>query len=138
MWKNTRPDRDDNPYYSVLGLTGDGMDALRQLFPDGDANDMNLALFSTRGVHGTGCLIEAVEEDMQRADREGPRDVTFVVIQPRIVCMRYGRAEPRTADDIEFLKKLRASSMRALSTIGVPTAPNTEGKRPTLGRKTGR
>jgi hypothetical protein len=124
MWKNTNADKDNNPYYSVLGLTGDGMGALRQLFPDGEANEMNLALFSTSGVHGTYCLIEAVEEDMQRAEREGPRDVTFVVIQPRIVCMRYGCAEPRTAEDIAFLKKLRASSLRALSTIGVPTAPN--------------
>lgn len=120
MWKNTRPGRDDNPYYSVLGLTGDGMEALRQLFPDGEANDLNAVLFSTSGVHGTYCLIEAVEEDMQREVRDGPRDVTFVVIQPRIVCMRYGCAEPRTADDIAFLKKLRASSLRALATIGVP------------------
>lgn len=121
MWKNTRGDRDESPYYSVLGLTGDGMEALRQLFPDGEANDMNLALFLTSGIHGTYCLIEAVEEDMQRAEREGPRDVTFLVIQPRIVCMRYGCAEPRTADDIAFLKKLRASSLKALATIGVPS-----------------
>lgn len=129
MWKNTRPGSDDSPYYSVLGLTGDGMDALRQLFPDGEANDMNLALFSTSGVHGTYCLIEAVEEDMQRACREGPRDVTFVVIHPRIVCMRYGCAEPRTPEDIVFLKKLRESSLRALTTIGVPAAPNTKVQR---------
>ena len=58
---------------------------------------------------------------LQRAEREGPRDVTFLVIQPRIVCMRYGCAEPRTADDIAFLKKLRASSLQALATIGVPS-----------------
>lgn len=120
MWKNLQPSREGSCYYSVLQLAGDGMEALRQLFPDGEANDLNAVLFSTSGVHGTYCLIEAVEEDMQRAEREGPRDVTFVVIQPRIVCMRYGCAEPRTADDIAFLKKLRASSLRALVTIGVP------------------
>lgn len=122
MWKNNRPGRDDNPYYSVLSLTGDGMEALRQLFPEGEADELNAVLFSTSGVHGTYCLIEAVEEDMQRAEREGPRYVTFVVIQPRIVCMRYGCAEPRTPDDIAFLKKLRASSLRALATVGVPTS----------------
>ena len=122
MWKNLRPDRDDNPYYSVLKLTGDGMDALRQMFPDGEANDMNAVIFSTSGVHGIYCLIESVEEDMQRDVRDGPRDVTFLVIQPRIVCMRYGCAEPRTVDDIAFLKKLRASSLRALSTVGMPTS----------------
>ncbi len=127
MWRNLRPDSDDNPYYSVLGLTGDGMEALRQLFPEGEATDMNAVLFSTSGVHGTYCLIEAVEEDMQREERDGPRDVTFCVIQPRIVCMRYGCAEPRNAEDIAFLKKLRASSQRALATIGVPCpTPTTE------------
>jgi len=124
MWKHVNQSDGDSNYYSVLGLTGDGMEALRQLFPDGEANDMNFALFSTSGIHGTYCLIEAVEEDMQRDKREGPRDVTFVVIQPRIVCMRYGCAEPRTADDIAFLKKLRASSLRAVATIGVPSSAN--------------
>ena len=119
MWKNTRHGRDDNPYYSVLGLAGDGMEALRQLFPNGEADELNAVLFSTSGVHGTYCLIEEAEEDMRRAEQEGLSDVTFCVIQPRIVCMRYGNAEPRTADDIAFLKKLRASSLRALATIGV-------------------
>jgi hypothetical protein len=122
MWKNNRPGRDDNPYYSVLALEGDGMEALRQLFPEGEANELNAVLFSTSGVHGTYCLIEDVEEDMQREVRDGPRDVTFVVIQPRIVCMRYGNVEPRTADDIAFLKKLRGSSLRALATVGMPTS----------------
>jgi hypothetical protein len=120
LWKNNRPGRDDtSPYYSVLGLAGDGMQALRQLFPEGEANDLNFALFSTSGIHGTYCLIEAVEQDMQREVREGPRDVTFVVVQPRIVCLRYGNVEPQTADDIEFLKRLRASSLKAVSGIGV-------------------
>ena len=122
MWKYTNPSKNRDPYYSVLALTGDGMEALRQMFPDGEANDMNAVLFSTSGIHGTYCLIEAVEENMQREVRDGPRDVTFCVIQPRIVCMRYGCAEPRTADDIAFLKMLRASSLRALSTIGMPTS----------------
>jgi hypothetical protein len=121
MWKNTNQSKNDSAYYSVMALTGDGMEALRQMFPDGKANDMNAVLFSTSGIHGTYCLIEAVEEDMQREVREGPRDVTFCVIQPRIVCMRYGCAEPRTADDIAFLKTLRSSSLEALSTIGVPS-----------------
>lgn len=122
MWKNNNPARDGDHYYSVLRLTGDGMSALRQLFPEGEADEMNAVLFSTSGVHGHYCLIEAVEEDMQREVREGPRDVTFVVIQPRIVCMRYGNVEPRTAEDIAFLKKLRASSLLALATVGVPTS----------------
>jgi hypothetical protein len=122
MWENTNPDKSSDAYYSVLKLTGDGMEALRQIFPDGEANEMNAVLFSTSGVHGTYCLIEAVEDYMQREVRDGPRDVTFCLIHPRIVCMRYGTAEPRTADDIAFLKKLRASSLRALANVGMPVA----------------
>jgi hypothetical protein len=117
----------DSAYYSVLQLVGDGMAALRELFPDGEANDLNAVLFSTSGVHGTYCTIEEVEEDMPRVEREGPRDVTFIVVQPRIVCLRYGNVEPHTADDIAWLKKLRDSSARALSEIGAaapsPQAP---------------
>ena len=118
MWRNSKPKSEGNPYYSVLRLDGDGMQALRDLFPDGKADDLNAVLFSTSGVHGSYCTIEAVEEDMQRAEREGPREVTFCVIQPRIVCMRYGNVEPSTADDIAFLKRLRETSHTALSTIG--------------------
>lgn len=121
-WENSNPSNAESVYYSVLRLTGDGMEALRKLFPDGEANEMNAVLFSTSGVHGTYCLIEAVEDDMRREFRDGPREVTFCVIHPRIVCMRYGTAEPRTPDDIAFLKKLRASSLRALATIGMPTS----------------
>jgi hypothetical protein len=114
MWQNNRDGRDDNPYYSVLKLTGDGMEALRQLFPDGEANDLNAVLFSTSGVHGTYCTIEEVE----RGGDEASKDVTFVVIQPRIVCMRYGNVTPHTAEDFAFLKRLRASSQRALAGVG--------------------
>lgn len=121
MWKNNNPAGIGSPYYSVMRLDGDGMEALRQMFPGGEANEMNAVLFSTSGVHGTYCLIEDVEEDMAKDVRNGPRDVTFCVIQPRIVCMRYGIAEPRTADDIAFLKKLRASSLTAIASIGMPT-----------------
>lgn len=122
MWANSNPNKADSVYYSVLRLNGDGMEALRQLFPEGEADELNTVLFSTSGVHGTYCRIEDVEEDMQRAEREGPRDVTFVVMQPRIVCMRYGTAEPKTAEDIAWLKKLRASSLRAIATVGMPAS----------------
>lgn len=125
LWEHIKRGPGDSPYYSVMALAGDGMEALRQLFPDGKADEMNAVLFSTSGVHGTYCLIEAVEEDMQRAKREWPRDVTFVVVQPRIVCMRYGNVEPRTADDIAFLKRLRDTSHAALATIGAARAQET-------------
>ena len=57
MWKNLQPSREGSCYYSVLQLAGDGMEALRQLFPDGEANDLNAVLFSTSGVHGTFVMV---------------------------------------------------------------------------------
>lgn len=44
--------------------------------------------------------------------------VTFLIVQPRIVCLRYGNVLPKTKDDIDFLKKLRASSHEAVAKIG--------------------
>jgi hypothetical protein len=118
MWENNRPGRDDNPYYSVLRLVGDGMEALRQLFPTGEADELNAVLFSTSGVHGTYCTIEAVEA----GGDDVPSDVTFCVIQPRIVCMRYGNVTPITPEDFAFLKRLRETSSKALAGIGMPTS----------------
>ena len=116
MWENTNPAKLDSTHYSIMRLKGDGMAALRAMFPDGEADDLNAVLFSTSGVHGSYCKIEEVEAD---ADRD---QVTFVVIHPRTVCMRYGNASPKTPDDFAYLKKLRASSLLALAGIGLPTS----------------
>ena len=48
------------------------------------------------------------------------RIVTFVIVQPRIVTLRYGNCEPITPDDFAFLKKLRESSWAAVREIGKP------------------
>jgi hypothetical protein len=119
MWFNKQLNKNDN-YYSVLMLTGNGMEALRQLFPDCSANDLNMVLFSTGGIHGTYCTIEDVEKGMNREEVDCPRQVTFIVIHPRIVCLRYGNAEPKNTDDIEWLKNLRASSLCCLAGVGIP------------------
>ena len=113
MWKKCR---NDDHYYSVLHLVGDGMEALRQLFPTGEADDLNAVLFSTSGVHGTYYTIE----DVQAGGDDTPNDVTFCVIQPRIVCMRYGNVTPITPEDFAFLKRLRETSSKALASIGMP------------------
>lgn len=115
--RSISPSREaDDPYYGVMKLVGDGMLALRELFPEGEANDLNFVLFSTSGVHGTYWLIEEVEV----GGEDAPSDVTFVVIQPRIVGMRYGNCTPETPEDFAFLKQLRASSHKAMASIGLP------------------
>lgn len=103
-----------------------GMKALREFFPKGEANEYNVCLFSTSGVHGMYTTIEEVEKDLDKPDGwedeegNGKSDsVTFLIIQPRIVCLRYGNCYPKTKDDIKFLKKLRASSHEEFSKIGL-------------------
>lgn len=103
----------DSPYYCVMKLVGDGMAALREMFPNGEANGLNFVLFSTSGVHGTYATIEAVED-------KPAIGLTFLIVQPRIVGLKYGNCEPKTPEDFAFLKKLRASSWRAVATIGGP------------------
>lgn len=104
----------DDPYYGVMRLVGDSMAALREMFPSGKADDLNFVLFSTSGVHGTYRTIEDVEDD--------GGDVTFLVVHPRIVGLRYGNCEPRTPEDFDFLKRLRASSYEAVASIGEGSA----------------
>lgn len=101
-------------HYNIFNCSeANGMAGLRAMFPDGEANDLNVCLFSTSGVHGTYQTIEDAEKE-----KEPGASVTFLIIQPRIVCMRYGNCLPETTDDFAFLKKLRASSWKALATIG--------------------
>jgi hypothetical protein len=106
---------------------------LRQWFPKGtEASEFNLVFFSTSGVHGMYTTIEEVEADIRKygptppepkdEDDEDyhPREVTFLLVQPRIVGTTYGNCACRTLDDVRYLKRLRAASWKAASRIGAP------------------
>jgi hypothetical protein len=95
------------------------MSVLRELFPDGKADTLNVVLFSTSGVHGHYGTIEDAE-NTHRNGGEGPDDVTFVIVHPRMCTLRYGNAAPECAADFDFLKKLRASSIEEVAKIGMP------------------
>jgi len=118
MWENIDASRPDSAHYSVMRLASaepdSGMVALRAMFQNG-ANELNMVLFSTSGVHGTYTTIEEIEASI-RGDQstDGLRWLTFLVLHPRLVALRYGLCRPETLDDIAWLKALRASS---LSTI---------------------
>jgi len=109
-------------HYNIFAVRDmNGMAALHEMFPDGTADEMNLCIFSTSGVHGTYTTIEEAEANLAKAEDDeerGSPDVTFLIIHPRIVCMRYGNCEPRTPEDFAFLKKLRETSWAALASIG--------------------
>ena len=116
FWENGSSQRanQDGGHYSISRIKRDGysMEALRTMFPDGQANYSNFVLFSTSGIHGSYSTIEEVE-----CDRSG--DVTFLIIRPRLVAMNYGNCIPLTRDDFDFLKSLRASSHSVLKSIGI-------------------
>ena len=84
---------------------------LKTLFPNGITDELNFVLFSTSGVHGSYLTIENVEKD--------GGELTFLVIHPRTVTVRYGNCRPISKDDFEFLKKLRDSSLSVISKIGI-------------------
>lgn len=103
---------------------------LREWFSKkGAMNEMNFILFSTSGIHGMYTTIEECERSIRKygpvppevdddSDDYHPREVTFLLVQPRIVSMTYGNATCRTLDDVKFLKRLRAASWKAMQKIG--------------------
>lgn len=122
LWESSF--KKEGAHYNIFSAVQDTeMEGLRQMFPEGKANDLNFCLFSTSGVHGTYSTIEAAEEMMARGNKHedgepGTPSVTFLIVHPRIVCLRYGNCDPKTAEDIAFLKTLRQSSWEAVQTIG--------------------
>jgi len=101
---------------------------LKKIFPDGEADRMNFVLFSTSGVHGSYSTIEDIEASLEKygilneGDEGLPDDyygnkLTFLIVHPRIVSLKYGQVEVK-ALDIPFLKKLRESSIKVVSGMG--------------------
>jgi hypothetical protein len=121
--------RQSGAHYNNYGCKDeDGMRALRKFFPDAKADDMNLCLFSTSGVHGMYTTIEEAEAEWlkkQRGEKDEDGDdfrpsVTFLIVQPRICCLRHGNCLPDSVEDFEFLKSLRRSSWGEAAKIGLP------------------
>lgn len=115
-------------HYSLMHCKPeDGMALLREFFEDGP-DSINVVLFSTSGVHGSYATIEDAELALRRGgfDESGEAwtpKVTFMIIQTRICCLRYGNCLPLNLDDIEYLKRLRLGSHAAIAKMGVPWRP---------------
>lgn len=124
MWEGVDKSRLDSAHYSVMRKVQgySGMEALRTMFPEGAADDLNMVLFSTSGVHGTYNTIEEAEQHLTAPTDETCGGVTFLVLHPRLVALRYGCCDPKTQADIDYLKRLRASSHAQLAKIGTDAA----------------
>jgi hypothetical protein len=122
----------EGAHYNIWVISSGGVEGLRKMFPDAIANEMNFALFSTSGVHGTYTTIEQIEQsiikygenpDFVRDENKPTPDdwsgtrLTVTVYHPRIIGIGYGNVEVKL-DDIPFLKLLRQSSWEAVQKIG--------------------
>jgi hypothetical protein len=86
---------------------------LRDLFPDGKANTLNWCFLSTSGIHGSYATLD----DMHAPpDADGPpsREVTVLVVHPRLVVMRYGNIAVRSDEDERWLRGLVQSTLDAV------------------------
>ena len=106
----------EGAHYNIFEMVG-GIEALFEMFPDGKANEFNLVLFSTSGIHGTYNTIEEVESELRYPSGDGSINLTVLIVHPRLVCMRFGCFDVKK-DDIPFLKTLRKSSWDAMLKIG--------------------
>jgi hypothetical protein len=99
------------PHYEVK-QTIKTMANLRSFFPDGKANELNWCFLSTSGVHGTYATLDGMHEP---EDGEEPfRHITVLVVQPRLVVMRYGNIDVETDEDERWLRELVNSTIVAV------------------------
>lgn len=103
-------------HYNIFSFKGTVKD-LREFFPTGEADEMNFCLFSTSGIHGSYTTIEEIESRVPDSEDDPGNDLTFLIVQPRLVTLRYGVVEVEP-EDIPFLKQLRASSWKVMAKIG--------------------
>lgn len=134
-FKKIGPPSGSDPYQCIYRLdAGDGnrtdpeigMQSLREAFPDEKKiNHANFVFFSTSGVHGSYIELEDIESSLRKyGDDFDPGDdepadwrrphLTVLIVQTRIVCLRFGNVRVRLAD-IPYLKKIRKASKKAVA-----------------------
>jgi len=91
----------------------EGINHLKKIFPDGDANDLNWCVLSTSGVHGTYGTLDDLEKYFSSGELKY-LSITALVIMPRVVSMLWGHIDI-TLEDIPYLRKLVTSSLRFMS-----------------------
>lgn len=108
------------PHYKTFPL--ESMEELRRYFPNGEADELNWCFCSTSGVHGMYTTLDTCERHL-RGERDPEKDVdedwvpsvTVLVVQPRLVVLRYGHLDV-TLEDVAFLRGLVRSTLAAVAT----------------------
>lgn len=75
----------------------EGMEHLRLLFADGEADSLNWCFIGTSGIHGTYTKLNEYPEF---------EEFTVLVLQPRRVTSYYGNVTVQDEQDLKFLKQL--------------------------------
>lgn len=105
------------PHYSVASIKT--MAEVRTFFPDGEASELNWLFCATSGVHGTYLTIDECEREIRdpaayelenNEPPSSPTTITVLIVQPRIVHMRYGEVSV-TLDDLAWLRRVVTSSV---------------------------
>lgn len=94
-------------YYQNQQL--EGIEQLKSIFPDGEADERNWCVLSTSGVHGFYTTLDDLEQEYKNGNED--LSVTVLVIMPRLVSMLYGHINI-TLDDVPYLRKLVSSSLK--------------------------
>ncbi len=111
------------PHYEVFDSIKT-IEDIKIIFPKGEADDINLFIASTSGVHGTYRTLDDIQRyhtdpikyrlDEGIESEEYFPELTVLVIHPRLVCLRYGNIEVNP-DDIPYLRKLINSSIKEMA-----------------------
>lgn len=84
---------------------------------------MNIVLFGTSGIHGDHTKPADIEEKVKAKDftnEDGePCDleITFLIVHPRMVTLRYGNVKVKTLKELEILKRLETKSKEVVQNM---------------------
>lgn len=98
------------PHYKTIKL--ESMDEVKEIFPDGSADDLNWCVLSTSGVHGSYGVLDDLDFE---PDEHGDKNdyITVLIIHPRLVVLRYGTIQVTKAD-VPYLRGLVKSTLKAI------------------------
>lgn len=107
--KDARGNEVRTKHYAVFQSFEDISD-LRELFPEGKADEMNWVFLSTSGVHGSYTTLDELESDPDFLDDDGKMRITVLVLHPRLCSIVYGEMRFERGD-IPYLRGLARSTV---------------------------
>jgi hypothetical protein len=99
------------PHYEIGHV--ESMAELREMFVEATNYELNWLFCSTSGVHGTRTTLDEIERAFDLPsdhDEYVEPDITVLVVQPRLVVLRYGHVWI-TREDVPWLREVVAKSL---------------------------